>query len=294
MSKIDKVEIHSRCQELHLLLDTNQLPHLQELNITAMGHGLERIHYEIHRQSRNGHQLIYTLGGNGWFKKDNKKIEVSAGTLWITEDGHEQHYGLNGDYWEILWIVFAADSKWWKLGTGARETGCYAGIWGESISNAVQGLYRESQSKDFGTTDLRSAYAQCLIIYLERELHPLVQPTLKTIQRQKLNIMLSNIQKDLSRNWTVDLLADLSGLNVCSNHFSRIAKSILGQTPLQLVTELRMRKAAELLSCSDYKLEVLSQMLGYSSPFALSVAFKRFYKISPDAYRKQRCTRSDP
>ena len=80
-------------------------------------------------------------------------------------------------------------------------------------------------------------------------------------------------------------MADSAGLHICSDFFTRLCKRHLGQTPLQLVATVRMSRAAELLVCTNYKLQVIADMVGYGTAFSLSAAFKRYYGVSPAAYR---------
>jgi AraC-like DNA-binding protein len=57
-------------------------------------------------------------------------------------------------------------------------------------------------------------------------------------------------------------------------------KELLGQTPLEYVTEWRMQKAIGLLQQRDKKLVEIAQSVGYDSDAAFSKAFKRL--IVPD------------
>jgi AraC-like DNA-binding protein len=62
-------------------------------------------------------------------------------------------------------------------------------------------------------------------------------------------------------------------------------KELLGQTPLEYVTDWRMQKALQLLKEEDKKLVEVAQSVGYESDAAFSKAFKRIVGLTPGEYR---------
>jgi AraC-like DNA-binding protein len=65
-----------------------------------------------------------------------------------------------------------------------------------------------------------------------------------------------------------------------------MSKELLGQTPLEYVTEWRMQKAMQLLEQRDKKLVDVARSVGYESDAAFSKAFKRVVGASPGEYLK--------
>jgi AraC-like DNA-binding protein len=61
---------------------------------------------------------------------------------------------------------------------------------------------------------------------------------------------------------------------------------LLGQTPLEYVTEWRMQKAMQLLEQRDKKLIDVARSVGYESDAAFSKAFKRVVGTNPGEYLK--------
>ena len=60
------------------------------------------------------------------------------------------------------------------------------------------------------------------------------------------------------------------------------------QTPYQLLTRLKMNRAAELLEDSDKLIKQLATALGYTDPFHFSRTFKSIFGMSPNAFRRLR------
>lgn len=63
-------------------------------------------------------------------------------------------------------------------------------------------------------------------------------------------------------------------------------KELLGQTPLEYLTDWRMQKAIQLLPQRDKKLIDIAQRVGYESDAAFSKAFKRIVGLTPGEYRR--------
>lgn len=58
-------------------------------------------------------------------------------------------------------------------------------------------------------------------------------------------------------------------------------------SPKQYLQQLRMEKAAELLTNTTYKVSLISSSVGYDDQLAFSKNFKHFYGISPLKYREE-------
>jgi len=85
--------------------------------------------------------------------------------------------------------------------------------------------------------------------------------------------------------WTVESLSETA--DVSRSAFAVRFKDLLGQTPLEYVTEWRMQKAMQLLEQRDKKLVDVARSVGYESDAAFSKAFKRIVGASPGGYLKR-------
>ena len=105
--------------------------------------------------------------------------------------------------------------------------------------------------------------------YAERD--PVVGPALKLIYNNP------------SHPWTVANLAAAVG---CSRAvLARRFTEQVGEPPIAFLTSWRLALAADLLRSSTATLAAVARQVGYSTPFALSSAFKRTYGLSPREHR---------
>jgi AraC-like DNA-binding protein len=94
-----------------------------------------------------------------------------------------------------------------------------------------------------------------------------------------LHIMHSNP----AHPWTVATLAAEIGVSRAA--LSRRFHDLVGEPPMTFLTGWRLALAADLLCEPDATVGAVADKVGYSSPFALSTAFKRVRGVSPQEHR---------
>ncbi len=93
------------------------------------------------------------------------------------------------------------------------------------------------------------------------------------------------LQNELARQWTVASLADAVGVSRAT--LARRFSELVGVPPMTYLTDWRIAVAADLLRQGNLTIGAVASRVGYSSPFALSTAFKRIQGVSPAQYREQ-------
>jgi AraC-like DNA-binding protein len=101
---------------------------------------------------------------------------------------------------------------------------------------------------------------------------------------RQISAAIKGMHDDPARRWTVQTLADAAAMSRTA--FTLKFKRMVGTSPLDYLTQLRMRIAAERLASSRDSIATISASLGYESESAFSTAFKRLIGRSPREYRR--------
>ena len=111
----------------------------------------------------------------------------------------------------------------------------------------------------------------------------------------------SSVPFDHYRNSFVELGARIAGtpekawdfaeearkMSVSLNHFNRLFRKYLGNSPRHCVIQARMRRAADLLLSSDQSVAEIAMAVGMENEFYFSRLFRRNFALSPSGYRKE-------
>ncbi|NUQ28987.1 MAG: AraC family transcriptional regulator [Acidobacteriaceae bacterium] len=158
-----------------------------------------------------------------------------------------------------------------------------------ALHNTMQALASEMAEQAPGSEVVATRLAEVLFIQALRA-HIASQPQrnkgwLRAIFDPQIGTALSAVHDGVNAPWTVESLAATAGMS--RSAFAARFKELLGQTPLEYVTEWRMQKAMQLLGQRDKKLIDVARSVGYESDAAFSKAFKRVVGTNPGEYLKR-------
>lgn len=157
------------------------------------------------------------------------------------------------------------------------------------LGSVLSGIARECEGDAFGYAAVATRLAELVVFstirsYLRRredeQLGSFVHMADSRVAR-----VLTVLDQDPCRPWTIAELADISRMSR-SAFCARFARMV-GESPIEYLTRLRMRLAARRLTGGSESVKALACSLGYASGSAFSVAFKRHFRISPKQYRSR-------
>ena len=111
-----------------------------------------------------------------------------------------------------------------------------------------------------------------------------MNPAIENITR--ISRVKKYIEKNISKNLTLNELASIA--NYSAFHFQRIFKSIVKETPKQYINRIRLESSSHqiVLRPAVSLLEIAIDN-GFNSLVAFSRAFKNYYGLSPNSFRKK-------
>jgi len=159
-----------------------------------------------------------------------------------------------------------------------------------ALHNTMQTLASEMAEQAPGSEVVATRLAEVLFVqalraHIASEAEWRNKGWLRAIFDPQVGAALSGVHDSVSTPWTVESLAEAAGMS--RSAFAARFKELLGQTPLEYVTEWRMQKAMQLLEQRDKKLIDVARSVGYESDAAFSKAFKRVVGVNPGEYLRR-------
>lgn len=154
---------------------------------------------------------------------------------------------------------------------------------------AVTGLMlAEARSQEIGRQAMLDRLSEALLVLALR--HYLataetVRGFYAALHDPRLRKVLNEIHLNPGNPWKVEDFCALAGMSRSSlmQRFS----DLLGESPLNYLTGVRMRSAALLLESENLSVAAVAEQMGYSDEAAFRKAFKRVLGIGPGAVRRR-------
>jgi YesN/AraC family two-component response regulator len=103
------------------------------------------------------------------------------------------------------------------------------------------------------------------------------------------NTAISRAQQFIRQNFARDLSLEevAAEINLAPAYFSRLFSQVTGTSFINYLTEVRIRRAKELLQGTNAKIKEISETVGYSNIYYFSRVFKNKTGVTPIEYRRQ-------
>jgi AraC-like DNA-binding protein len=156
--------------------------------------------------------------------------------------------------------------------------------WLETITSVI---IQEAGSKYPGTDVVTTKLAEVLFIqilrtYMKQE--NISKGIFLAMNDSKINNALGLIHTQPGDPWTLESLAHRIGMS--RSAFASRFKHLVGMTPMDYMTKLRMYKAKELLAIDQFSLLQIAEKVSYKSEAAFNRAFKRQFNQNPGKLRR--------
>lgn len=154
------------------------------------------------------------------------------------------------------------------------------------IRSILQHLFAEFVKKDTYSGTLFNNYLQIFYANIIRS----TQSTYRFYANQEktsARMLMPAILEYITCNYhsiTLELLA--AHFHYESAYLSKLIKASTGKNYSTIITELKVKEAAELLLTSDMQIEEIAEVVGYNSADHFSYSFKKITGTAPRAYRK--------
>jgi AraC-like DNA-binding protein len=150
-------------------------------------------------------------------------------------------------------------------------------------------LAAETAQPAIASSCLINCFYQSLFVYAIRAYasSPAAPPKgwLAAMLDKQLRKAIEAMHADIDKNWSVESLAWEARMS--RSAFALKFKAVLGQTPLEYLTQWRMYKAGAMIRSKNTSFSEVASAVGYGSESSFSRVFKREMGEAPREYRRK-------
>ncbi|MCE0555716.1 MULTISPECIES: AraC family transcriptional regulator [unclassified Motilimonas] len=270
--------ISPKCQQK--VLGPEELAALATQQIIQCGSCLAIEEFSISRPNPDFVTLLFTFSGKGQLHTKDHDYELEPGSLLIIPNNFANRIELADKEWQLAWMMMQPDAPLVK-GIKQQVQLLYM-PYGELLKNCIDGLVLTQ-----GLSALSHSKIQPLLIaqMIQVLTASLADQSAHDRQALRLRQVFEQVEQKLDHNWSVEEMARLAHFS--SPHFHRLCKQYYQSSPLQQVIKLRMNQAKRLLSGTDWPIQDIAELVGYSELTNFSTRFRKLHGLSPTGFRKQ-------
>ena len=269
---------------LHCLYE-NFNPENIDLNILNCGIQFPNKYHKFGPIIRDHYILQYIISGEGYYEVNNKYHTLKAGDLFYIPAGISNTYRSNPENpYKYAWVGIN--------GTKAKK---YIQMMNLSIDSpilhiqddSIYTLLLELIEKFKKNTETSKVESMGVLYSLIAKLMGNVQSN--NIEKSEMSSeyvqkALVYIHQNFTTDITVSKISDFLSLN--RTYFSGIFKNNMGVSPIEYLTQYRIKHACRLLKNTDLPISEIATSVGFSDIVNFSVRFKQKTGYPPREYRK--------
>ena len=149
------------------------------------------------------------------------------------------------------------------------------------LITSVESLHNKELFSEFGIHGSLMLFLSHIMKMKYRESAENVIP-LQNTALARLQPVLIYINHHLAEPIYIQELAH--SINLSEKYFITFFKKTMGITPINYITQVKMKKALEYLHEQNYSIKEVSSLVGYPDIYTFSKAFKKVYGVSPSKF----------
>lgn len=227
--------------------------------------------------------------GQGFFMNTNVLSAMSSmGELCILES-HLFHSVLLGghfkSFFETKYMVPVLHNRKVEVLELKGETALQ-----KKILNKMKTLtgIQSQENMEFQTRNLLGEI--WLLLGEEIKSQSFTQPRVSRASQERIQIMLSFIQKNYEKKITLEMLAAEAAIS--PRECLRCFRECIHKTPMEYLLDYRMEKAKKLLEMGELPVTLIAANTGFSSPAYFTKVFRERMGLPPSVYRQKLTTLS--
>jgi AraC-like DNA-binding protein len=230
-------------------------------------------------------QIVYIVGGSGWFRDRSGKQPIKAGDLFILFPGIEHAYSPDSSIgWQEYWVGFQGKhaKHLWESGLiSHREPIHHLGL-DQSVMRDFEQILQLCNQQPRGFQVLLGVRILQMLahIYLHTNDNTLPNEHQDIVRRCREIL-------EFNAEGIIDIQEVARELDVSYQYLLSLFKKQLGMTPYQYYIQMRIHRAQELLTHSDLSIKEIASLLNFENQFYFSRFFKKKTGLTPSQWRTE-------
>ena len=238
----------------------------------------KKLHYH------NGFEIGVCLEGEGIFLVENRVYQFKKGCVTFISSS-QPHIAQSPNDFPSRWKYLTID--WEKLFGKKEITISQNVIHDEELAQLVELIYAEAECHDDISIQIITNLLNALVLgYIRAESKQEMEepPTAKAIE-PRIYTSIKYIINHYNEPLTVPELAGQSNYSI--NYFRKLFIEQTGSTPLNYITNIRLRMAAVLLRSTERGIVDIAESCGFNALSSFNRCFREQYGVTPLQWRKQ-------
>lgn len=111
-------------------------------------------------------------------------------------------------------------------------------------------------------------------------------PSSAVADTEFIELVMRHMQENLGNaDYSVDDMAE--AVNMSRSAFTRKLKALMGQSPLDILRDMRMRRAVILIDAGQLSITQVAYESGFNDPHYFGKCFKAFYQMTPSEWKSR-------
>ena len=229
----------------------------------------------------------FTLSGKGIIEVNGEKIVLEKGKAFLVSipSNHQYYLPEDSKQWEFVFITIIGSQISQDIKKLHEKYGQVITLsMHEPVMELFFNIYWQATGQKIVDGYQSSSLAYQFVMELFRmqlNKDDKLEAKYDKQIRQVITYLEDNYQKDLS----LEELAKQAQMS--KYHFNRTFTSIVGVTPIEQLTKIRLENAMRLLLHTNQNVELIAKLVGYSGANYFCKVFKKYCSITPLQFREQ-------
>lgn len=234
----------------------------------------------------NSYDFLFITEGGGIYKSHNTTQEIKVGSIGLIKSGEKVEFtptlGKKTSYFHISVVCLQYTLFLEKIDLFQNSSIANIGqnvVIENIFSNMIQ-IIKENKSGAQAVLNTSLLLALSIANYKLLNCHEKEDPNI-----EKINTAVEILRHDTTTKISPEEVAERIGISY--SLFRRIFKETMGTSPAQYQMDIRLKKAQELLTTTNYSIAKIGMTLGFSDTAQFSTFFRKRQNMTPREYRNK-------